>query len=154
MVIFNDLMFKKMKKNLFSNKFNYLNKIDIEFIEEKGIFIKKDKSLMEKEWNININLWEYQVNRIDSYEFDFLPIKSEVIINEMYFLAEKIVNEFKLKFPQKKIILKLQYEDDFNIAKIFFHTLLNDISSKDNIINIDTLISDENHGISSLILIE
>lgn len=164
MIIINNIMLDKFSKSIFCsnntdmNVFN--NIIHNGFVEqENGIFLAYKKNIIEKEKNINdIPFWEYQVNRIDS-EFDKIDIAGNTpvqIIENMFYLSESITNKFKMQFPHKQIALRMQYEFEFNIAKIFFHTIVGDIFCDNEAVNLisTNLQSDENNNIASLIILK
>lgn len=163
MIIINDIMLNSFSKSIFCFKCSE-NRLFDEIIsngfseKENGIFLRYKKNIIEREKNTNdIPFWEYQVNRIDS-EFDKIDIignTAEQIVGNMFFISKNIVNKFKNQFPNKKIILRLQYEFEFNIAKIFIHTIVGDIfcdNDAKNLISVNLECDDENN-IASLVLI-
>ncbi len=164
MIIINDIMFNNFSKSIFclDNNENVLfdEIINNGFLEiENGIFLEYKNHIIKRERNINdIPFWEYQVNRIDS-EFDGIELVDNTaykIVENMFLISKKIVSKFKNIFPQKKIVLRLQYEFEFNIAKIFFHTIIGDIFcdiEAKNLISIDLGIDNENN-IASLVIIQ
>lgn len=159
MIFFNNLMFQKFKKLLPLNGDKDENKFDIQFIENGGgIFLKYKQKFIEKEKDSDdIPYWEFHVNRLDS-DFDELYLgikcdeKDDIKILKGYYFCEELISKFEQQFSEKTLILRLQYDEEFNLLQIFFHTLVNnDILEKKNVITIN-LTNDDKLNIASLII--